>query len=76
MVVVSGTSKLLRAGKLAMDKGQAQGCNESYVNQLSDYIISSLSEGLYKESETEILTNMLSSLNECIQTSGLLLEPG
>jgi len=76
MAAVSGMPELLRAGKLAMDKGQAQGCNLSYVKQLSDYIISSLVEALHKEPETEVLTNMLSSLNECIQISGLLLEPG
>ena len=41
-------SKLLQAGKLAMDKGQAQGCNESYVKKLSNYIILSLVEALHK----------------------------
>lgn len=66
MAAVSGMPELLRAGKLAMDKGQAQGCNLSYVKQLSDYIISSLVEALHKEPKTEVLTNMLSSLNECI----------
>jgi len=36
--VISGTLKLLRARKLAMDEGQAQGCNESSIrkcNQLT-----------------------------------------
>lgn len=40
--------ELLRAGKLAVDKGQAQGRDESYIKQLSEYIISSLVEALNK----------------------------
>ena len=28
--------EMLRGGKLTMDKGQAQGCNESHVKKLSD----------------------------------------
>ena len=40
--------KLLQAGKLAMDKGKAQGCNYSYVNKISDYIMLSLVEALHK----------------------------
>ncbi|GLJ16157.1 hypothetical protein SUGI_0269600 [Cryptomeria japonica] len=72
---ISAMPELLQAGKLAVDKGQAQGRDESYVKQLSDYIILSLVEALNKEPETEIIVNMLCSLNECIQISGLLLEP-
>ncbi|KAH9315236.1 hypothetical protein KI387_023863 [Taxus chinensis] len=72
---VSAMPELLRAGKLAVDKGQAKGRDESYVKQLSDYIISSLVEALNKEPETEIIVNMLNSLNECIQISGLILGP-
>uniref|UniRef100_A0A0C9QU83 TSA: Wollemia nobilis Ref_Wollemi_Transcript_9431_3919 transcribed RNA sequence n=1 Tax=Wollemia nobilis TaxID=56998 RepID=A0A0C9QU83_9CONI len=72
---VSAMPELLRAGKLAVDKRQAQGRDESYVRQLSDYIISSLVEALNKEPETEILVDMLSSLNECIQIAGSSLEP-
>ena len=34
--------ELLRSAKLAVEKGLAQGRNESYVKQLSDYIIPAL----------------------------------
>ena len=34
--------------KLAIDTGQAQGCNDSYVKKLGDYIILSLVEALHK----------------------------
>ena len=40
--------ELVWAGKFAMGKGNADGCNESYVKQLSDYIILSLVEALHK----------------------------
>ncbi|KAI3799461.1 hypothetical protein L1987_34759 [Smallanthus sonchifolius] len=40
--------ELLRSAKLAVEKGQAQGQNESYVKQLSDYIIPSLVDALHK----------------------------
>ncbi|ONK65481.1 uncharacterized protein A4U43_C07F37550 [Asparagus officinalis] len=59
--------ELLRSATLAVEKGQAQGRDQSYVKQLSDYIIPALVEALHKEPETEICASMLDSLNECIQ---------
>ncbi|XP_008804326.2 importin-5-like [Phoenix dactylifera] len=73
---VSAMPELLRAAKLAVEKGLTQGRNESYVKQLSDYIIPSLIEALHKEPETEICACMLDSLNECLQLSGPLLDEG
>lgn len=40
--------ELLRSTKLAVEKGSAQGRNESYVKQLSDYIIPALVEALHE----------------------------
>lgn len=40
--------ELLRSAKLAVEKGQSNGCNESYIKQLSDYIIPALVEALHK----------------------------
>jgi hypothetical protein len=40
--------EILRSAKLAVEKGQAQGRDESYVKQLSDYIILALVEALHK----------------------------
>ena len=40
--------ELLRSAKLAVEKGQAQGRNESYVKQLSDYVVPALVEALHK----------------------------
>ncbi|KAJ8643483.1 hypothetical protein MRB53_005231 [Persea americana] len=71
---VSAMPELLRSAKLAVEKGLAQGRGESYVKQLTDYIIPALVEALHKEPETEICASMLDSLNECIQISGPLLE--
>ncbi|KAJ4724033.1 importin-5-like [Melia azedarach] len=73
---VSAMPELLRSAKLAVEKGIAQGRNESYVKQLSDYIIPALVEALHKEPDTEICASMLDSLNECLQISGLLLDEG
>jgi importin-5 len=42
--------ELLRSAKLAVEKGQSQGRDESYVKQLSDYIIPALVEALHKVS--------------------------
>lgn len=39
---------LLRSAKLAVEKGQSQGRDESYVKQLLDYIIPALVEALHK----------------------------
>ncbi|KAL2239713.1 UNVERIFIED_CONTAM: Importin-5 [Sesamum indicum] len=64
---VSAMPELLRSAKLAVEKGLAQGRNETYVKQLSDYIIPALVEALHKEPDTEICANMLDALNECLQ---------
>ncbi|KZV20980.1 importin-5-like [Dorcoceras hygrometricum] len=64
---VSAMPELLRSAKLAVEKGLAQGRNELYVKQLSDYIIPALVEALHKEPDTEICANMLDALNECLQ---------
>ncbi|XP_078437509.1 ARM repeat superfamily protein [Wolffia australiana] len=71
---VSAMPELLRSAKLAVEKGQAQGRDQTYVKQLSDYIIPALVEALHKEPETEICMSMLDALNECMQVSGLLLS--
>ncbi|PPD82642.1 hypothetical protein GOBAR_DD20432 [Gossypium barbadense] len=60
--------ELLRSAKLAVEKGQAQGRNGTYIKQLTDYIIPALVEALHKEPEVEICGSMLDSLNECIET--------
>ncbi|XP_059462421.1 uncharacterized protein LOC132191425 [Corylus avellana] len=71
---VSAMPELLRSAKLAIEKGQSNGCNESYIKQLSDYIIPALVEALHKEPEVEICASMMDALNECIQISGPLLD--
>ncbi|KAK6772665.1 hypothetical protein RDI58_027903 [Solanum bulbocastanum] len=73
---VSAMPELLRSAKLAVEKGIAQGRNEIYVKQLSDYIVPALVEALHKEPDTEICASMLDALNECLQISGLLLDEG
>ncbi|KAH0454990.1 hypothetical protein IEQ34_016914 [Dendrobium chrysotoxum] len=45
---VSAMPELLRSAKLAVEKGLAQGRDESYVKQLSDYIVPALVEALHK----------------------------
>ncbi|KAI3450899.1 hypothetical protein Pfo_007564 [Paulownia fortunei] len=47
---VSAMPELLRSAKLAVEKGIAQGRNEAYVKQLSDYIVPALVEALHKVS--------------------------
>ncbi|MBA0803532.1 hypothetical protein Gohar_013734, partial [Gossypium harknessii] len=64
---VSAMPELLRSAKLAVEKGQAQGRNGTYIKQLTDYIIPALVEALHKEPEVEICGSMLDSLNECIE---------
>nr|GMD21565.1 importin-5-like [Ipomoea batatas] len=71
---VSAMPQLLHSAKLAVEKGLAQGRNEAYVKQLSDYVVPALVEALHKEPDTEICANMLDSLNECLQISGPLLD--
>ncbi|KAJ3674613.1 hypothetical protein LUZ60_005229 [Juncus effusus] len=70
---VASMPELLRSAKLALEKGLAGGRDESYLKQLSDYIIPALVEALHKEPETEIASSMLEALNECMQMSGTLL---
>ncbi|CAI9108164.1 OLC1v1007707C1 [Oldenlandia corymbosa var. corymbosa] len=71
---VSAMPELLRSAKLAVEKGIAQGRNETYVKQLSDFIVPALVEALHKEPDTEISASMLDALNECLQISGHLLD--
>ncbi|KAB5529553.1 hypothetical protein DKX38_019634 [Salix brachista] len=71
---VSAMPELLGSAKLAVEKDQSQGHNESYIKQLSDYIVPALVEALHKEPEVEICVSMLDSLTECIQVSGPLLD--
>ncbi|KAI3412406.1 TOG domain-containing protein [Psidium guajava] len=71
---VSAMPELLRSAKLAVERGLAQGHNETYVKQLSDYIIPALVEAIPKEPDTEICASMLDALNECLQISGPLLD--
>ncbi|KAI4350353.1 hypothetical protein L6164_004815 [Bauhinia variegata] len=71
---VSAMPELLRSAKLAVEKGQSQGRDETYIKQLSDYIIPNLVEALHKEPEVEICASMLDALNECIQISGRYLD--
>lgn len=40
--------ELLGSAKLAVAKDQSQGHNESYIKQLSDYIVPALVEALHK----------------------------
>lgn len=40
--------ELLRSAKLAVEKGQSQGHDETYIKRLSDYIIPVLLEALHK----------------------------
>lgn len=47
-IVFPAMPELLRSAKLAVEKGLAQGRNESYVKQLSDYIVPALVEALHK----------------------------
>ncbi|CAN6555887.1 unnamed protein product [Malus baccata var. baccata] len=71
---VSAMPELLLSAKLAIEKGQAQGRNETYIKQLSDYIVPALVEALHKEPDTEICANILDALNECLQIAGPLLD--
>ncbi|XP_061343320.1 uncharacterized protein LOC133289409 [Gastrolobium bilobum] len=71
---VSAMPELLSSAKSAVEKGQSQGRDETYVKQLSDYVIPNLVEALHKEPEVEICASMLDALNECIQVSGPHLD--
>ncbi|KAH9611136.1 hypothetical protein KSS87_023271 [Heliosperma pusillum] len=71
---VSAMPELLRSAKLAIEKGIAQGRNEAYLKQLSDYMIPPLVEALNKEPEVEICSSILDSIKECVQVTGPLLD--
>ncbi|GFZ13112.1 ARM repeat superfamily protein [Actinidia rufa] len=71
---VSAMPELLCSAKLAVEKGLTQGRNESYIKQLTDYIVPALVEALNKEPDTEICASILDALNECIQICGPLLD--
>jgi hypothetical protein len=64
--------ELLRSAKLAVEKGQAQGRDESYVKQLSDFIIPALVEALHKvvaeplSLTLEFISHIASMLTACI----------
>lgn len=73
---VSAMPELLKSAKLAIEKGQAQGRDQSYLKQLADYIVPALVEALHKEPEIEVLIDMLDSLNESMKLVGTLVEPG
>jgi hypothetical protein len=47
---VSAMPELLRSAKLAIEKSQSQGRDESYLKQLSDYIVPALVEAIHKVS--------------------------
>lgn len=70
----SAMPALLRSAQLAVEKRQAQGQDETYIKQLSDYIIPSLVDALHKEPNTEICSSLLDALNECMEISGILLD--
>ena len=59
--------ELLQAGKLAMDKGQENGCNESYVKNLSGYIILSIDEALHKVRIQSLILKFLTFHYLCSQ---------
>jgi hypothetical protein len=73
---VSAMPELMRSAKLAIEKGESQGRDLSYLKQLSDYIIPAMLEALHKEPDTEICVSMLEAINECLQISGNLLDEG
>jgi hypothetical protein len=54
--------ELLRSAKLAVEKGQSQGRDESYVKQLSDFIIPALVEALHKVVAEPLSLNYIDNL--------------
>eukprot|EP00271_Cylindrocystis_brebissonii_P019237 TRINITY_DN5787_c0_g1_i1.p1 TRINITY_DN5787_c0_g1~~TRINITY_DN5787_c0_g1_i1.p1 ORF type:complete len:1153 (+),score=248.27 TRINITY_DN5787_c0_g1_i1:117-3461(+) len=71
---ISAMPELLLAGKLAVEKGVAVGRDQSYVKQLTDFLVPPLVEVLHKEQEVEICVEVLEALTECILISGSLLD--
>lgn len=51
--------ELLSSAKSAVEKGQSQGRNETYIKQLSDYIIPNLVEALHKVKMLAYSTGLL-----------------
>ncbi|CAN4087497.1 unnamed protein product [Withania somnifera] len=69
---VSVLPELLHSAKLAVEKGIAQGRDETYVKQLSDYIIPTLVEALHKETGGGMCTRMLNAVNKCLKIGEIL----
>ena len=59
--------ELMRSAKLAIEKGEAQGRDLSYLKQLSDYIIPNMLEALHKVSVYCVHFFFLFSLSALIQ---------
>ncbi|XP_055819056.1 uncharacterized protein LOC129887853 isoform X2 [Solanum dulcamara] len=76
IAAISALPKMLRSAKVAVEKGIAQGRNETYVKQLSDYIMPALLEALHKETDTELCLGMLRKVNKCLKISAPLLDEG
>jgi hypothetical protein len=70
-MIFTAMPELLRSAKLAIEKGQAQGRDKSYLKQLSDYIVPALVEIMHKEPEPQICASILESLNESIQVCNM-----
>ncbi|KAM5584467.1 hypothetical protein ABKV19_004040 [Rosa sericea] len=66
---VSAMLKLLLTAKLAVDRGQAEGCNETYLKQLSGYIIRALMEALRKIFASTLDESHVKSIKEIKQVS-------
>ena len=49
-MIFTAMPELLCSAKLAVEKGQAQGRDKSYLKQLSDYIVPALVEVMHKVS--------------------------
>ncbi|XP_062018387.1 uncharacterized protein LOC133734787 isoform X2 [Rosa rugosa] len=69
---VSAMLKLLLTAKLAVDRRQAEGCNEKYLKRFTDYIIRALK--LRKEDDSEICINILDAIKEFIQIFASTLD--
>ncbi|KAK4736398.1 hypothetical protein R3W88_000095 [Solanum pinnatisectum] len=76
VAAISTLPKMLRSAKVAVEKGIAQRLNETYVKQLSDYIIPALVEALHKETDTELCLGALQKVNKCLKISAPLLDEG
>ncbi|GJR56618.1 putative mitochondrial protein [Tanacetum coccineum] len=69
---VSFMPEVLHSAKLAVENGQSQAHNESYVEKFSNYIIPAQIKVLHKEPETQICASMLDAINECVQVGDCL----